>query len=220
MVWWIACAVVVLDLCLAVSLRPLRVVLDLQGRGEPQGVWAAAGGLQVGPLAASGVAARGTPAVLQVHVFGRCWLTKRARAPRDDGREKEPEPSGIEQAKQALQRVGDGYRRCERWFDPLDLLLFLVRERRRIRPRRLEMDLEYAFEDPMLTGQLLAAVSLLGSVLPDSIVLRSKHSWELVDRMQLGIRGEIRVWPVLAALDAIWYAITNVRVWPRPSAAS
>ena len=217
MVWWIACAVVIIDLCLAVSLTPVRIAIDLQARGEPQGVWAAAGGLALGPLAASGVAARGVPAAVQVHVFGRRWSRKRARE-QLDGQSSEPE--GIERARQALRRAGDGYRRFQRWFDPLDLALFLVRERRRIRPHHLEVDLDYAFEDPMLTGRLLAAVYVLESVLPDSVVVRSNPSWELVDRAQLAVRGEIRVWPVLAAWDAIWYAITNVRVWPRHSAAS
>jgi len=218
LVWWIACAVVVIDLCLAAFLTPLRVILDLQARGEPQGMWAAAGGLQIGPLAASGAAARGVPATLQVHAFGRCWLTKQAGAQLDE--RPEGDPGGIERARQALERVGERYRRFERWFDPLDLLLFLLQERRRIRPQQLEVDLEYAFEDPMLTGRLLAAICVLQSVLPDSIVVRSTPSWELVDRAQLGIRGEIRVWPVLAATDAIWYATTNVRVWPRRNAAS
>ena len=220
MVWWIACAIVIIDLCLAVSLSPVRIVVDLQARGEPQGVWAAAGGLALGPLAASGAAARGVPATVQVHAFGRCWWTKRGRGQLDQGPEGESETGGIERARRALQRVGDGYRRFARWFDPLDLALFLVRERRRIRPHHLEVDLDYAFEDPMLTGRLLAAVYVLESVLPDSVVVRSNPSWELVDRAHLALRGELRVWPVLAAVDVIWYAITNVRVWPRHSAAS
>jgi hypothetical protein len=174
----------------------------------------------MGPLAASGAAARGVPGTVQFHVFGRRWPTKWPRTPRDERQKRESEPGGIERARQALRRAGDAYRRFERWFDPLDMLLFLVRERRRIRPHRLELDLEFAFEDPMLTGRLVAAVYVLTSVLPDTIVVRSNHSWELVDRAQLGLRGEIRVWPVLAAVDAIWYAIRNVRVWPRRSAAS
>ena len=125
----------------------------------------AAGGMQVGPLAVSGAGADRVPATVQVHVWGRRVWQKRARSLLDgeQNEEKEAQPKA-ERLGRAARGVTEGYRSLGRWFDPFDMVVFLVGERRRIRARQLEVDLEYSFEDILLTGRLLAAIWLLRSV--------------------------------------------------------
>src|SRR5687767_5349428 len=148
MEWGIVAALLVAAL-IALVFLPLRVRFSLQGRGEPRGTWAVAGGAQLGPAAASGVAAATLPLSLSLHVFGRKVWQKTARELRDARRKKQAEAADAEDAELlireraalAIERGSERYRRLERWFDPLDLALFLVRERRRIRLELVEVDL-------------------------------------------------------------------------------
>lgn len=122
---------------------PVRLRFTLQARGEPSGFWALAGGAQVGPLAASGVAAKGVPAHLNLHAFGKkLWHKRLAElaAPKAEDDQATPKPP-------ALARAEAGYQRLERWLDPGDLLFFLVGERRRIVLEPTLIELEYGFRD-------------------------------------------------------------------------
>jgi hypothetical protein len=218
LVWWIACCIIACDLCLAVCLNPLRVRVSIRGRGESEGTWALAGAVQVGPVSLSGAAARGVPATVQIQAGAwRLWQRKLRALLRGQPRAK---PGQVARATDALERLARGYRAVERWFDPVDAAVFLVGERRRIRVRRLEIDLDFSFDDIMLTGRLLAAIYVLQSVLPPQVVIRQRHSWQSVDRMEGGLQGEVEVWPVLGAIDVLYYAMRNIRVAARRRAAS
>jgi hypothetical protein len=220
LVWWIGCLLIGCDLCLAVLLTPLRVRFNLQGRGEPSGTWALAGGASLGPIALSGGGARGVPLTAQLHAFGRRLWTKRASELLGTGeKEDEPEARIDATAREAAQRVARYYRKLERWFDPVDVALFVLGERRRLRARQVDVELGFSFEDVFLTGRVLAAVYVLRSALPPPVVIRERHSWESVDRLDGSVQGEIEVWPVLAALDLFFYLVRNVRIFPRREAA-
>lgn len=187
---------------------PLRVRFSLQGRGEPSGFWALAGGVQLGPVAASGIAAQGVPATLSVHVLGKkLWQKKVAEL----GESKQEEPSAEEEAPEK-KPLRERYRKLERWLDPLDLGLFLLHERRRVELLPTEVDLEYGFRDIATTGKLLAAIYAISPLLPGPLLVRQKPSWEGMDRAALAASGSIRVWPGLLVVDAAWYLIRNVRV--------
>lgn len=198
---------------------PVRLRFTLQARGEPSGFWALAGGAQVGPLAASGVAAKGVPAHLNLHAFGKkLWHKRLAElaAPKaeaeDDDDEATPKPP-------ALARAEAGYQRLERWLDPGDLLFFLVGERRRIVLEPTLIELEYGFRDIALTGKMLGAIYALSPLLPAPIVVRQVPHWESTDRAALAASGAIRLWPGLLVVDAAWYLIRNVKIRRRNGAA-
>src|SRR5262245_20149134 len=68
--WAIAGAVAV-ALALILLFLPIRLRFSFRGRADPSGAWALAAGAQLGPIAGSGVAARGIETTLQAHLFGR-----------------------------------------------------------------------------------------------------------------------------------------------------
>ena len=205
-------AIVALVLALVLvglTLLPVRLRFSLQARGEPNGFWALAGGAQVGPVAASGIAAKGVPAHINVHAFGKkLWHKQLAELLQDKPGDQAPEEP--EEAPPA--RVSESYRKLERWLDPTDLLLFLVHERRRIEIEPTEIELEYGFRDIALTGKTLGAIFALTPLLPAPIVIHQIPHWESSDRAAFAGSGSIRVWPGLLIVDAAWYLIRNVKI--------
>jgi hypothetical protein len=218
LVWWIACCIVACDLCLALCLNPLCARVSIRGRGGAEGTWALAGGLQLGPVSLSGAAARGVPTSLQIQAGPwRPWQRTLRALLRG---KQQPEPGQVAEATDVFRNLARGYRAVERWFDPIDVVVFLVGERRRIRVRRLELDLDFSFDDILLTGRLLAAIYVLKSVLPPQFVIRHRHCWQSVDRLEGGLQAEVEIWPVLGAIDVLYYAVRNIRVRARREAAS
>lgn len=198
---------------------PVRLRFTLQARGEPSGFWALAGGLQLGPIAASGVAAKGVPAHLNVHVFGKRLWQKRLAELAEPKPEAEPEEEADAPKQPALARAEAAFRRLERWFEPTDLFFFLVRERRRVVLDPTLIELEYGFRDIALTGKTLGAIYALSPLLPAPVVVRQIPHWESTDRAALAASGAIRVWPGLLVVDAAWYLIRNVKI-RRPNGAA
>lgn len=211
-------AIVALVLALVLvglTLLPVRLRFSLQARGEPNGFWALAGGAQVGPVAASGIAAKGVPAHINVHAFGKkLWHKQLAELLQENPGDQAPEEP--EEAPPA--RVSERYRKLERWLDPTDLLLFLVHERRRIEIEPTEIELEYGFRDIALTGKTLGAIFALTPLLPAPIVIHQIPHWESSDRAAFAGSGSIRVWPGLLIVDAAWYLIRNVKIRRRNGA--
>jgi len=218
---WLIAALVLVAAALVLLALPIRVRLRLQGKGEPNGFWALAGGAQVGPAAASGVAAQGVEPLAQLHVFGRkLWEKKLLELLARDPDEDEDEKRSLRQrGEQAISKLSDRYRALERRLDPVELLFFVVRERRRIRIETLVIELEYSFVDIALTGKLLGAIYAFSAVLPDPVVVRQTPSWESVDRVSFAGSGCIKVWPGLLLVDSAWFLIRNVRVRRRSAAA-
>ena len=219
MVWWIAVVLIACDLCLAAIFTPWRVRVSLQGRGEPEGVWALGGGIQLGPVALSGAAARGAEAAVQLHLLGRrLWgrslraLVRRAATGTEAEDEPERDTPLRDRIERGWRRLRDRARRFEAWFDPWPAAWFLLGELRRVRPRRLYVDVDYSFEDVVLTGRVLAAIYLLRGVLPPEVVIHQHHSWNSEDRVHGAIEGEILIWPVLAAIEVLWYAVRRIKI--------
>lgn len=206
MTWlaWIALAVLLIGVLLV--LLPVRLQLSMQGRGDPSGNWMLAGGGQIGPLALSGVGAQGLSPTAQLHLFGKqVWQRPLLEPPKTKKEEPERERGAVKSARSA-------YARLSRWLDPLDLGLFVVRERRRVRVELLEVDLEYSFEDVALTGKVLGAVYMVSGLLPPPIVIRQTPSWESLDQAQVALVGKIRIRPGLVVLDSAIYVVKNLRI--------
>lgn len=204
MTWLAWIAIAVLLIVVALALLPVRLHLSLQGRGDPSGTWMLAGGGQIGPLALSGVGARGVTPTAQLHLFGRQIWQRQLFAPAETKPEK-PERGVVESARAR-------YAKLERWFDPLDLAVFIVSERRRVRVELLEIDLDYSFEDVALTGKVLGAFYMIGGMLPPPIVIRQTTSWESLDRAEVALVGKIRIRPGLVVLDSTIYLVRNLKI--------
>lgn len=208
---WVACAIVVVDVVLALVFLPVRLRINLQGRGMPDGGWALAGGAQVGPAAASGLAASGLEPRVQLHLFGREVYQRTLT----DLLEKKDEPP--EERPEGEPSWLDRYDRFERWFDPTAVAKFLLGEHRRVRITRADIDLDYSFADVALTGKVMAALSVLGGVLPPPISLKQKVSWKTQDDATVSIDAEIQAWPGLLVTDVVAFAVRNVRIRrPKP----
>jgi hypothetical protein len=94
--------------------------------------------------------------------------------------------------------------------DPLALGLKLVEERRHVRLRYLVLDLAYGFRDPLLTGRLVGALSVLSAVLPPPIEIRQNPRWDFEDGWDIGLDARAVLRPWLMALDILVYVVRQV----------
>jgi hypothetical protein len=216
---WIIGLAIAVAVLVALAFVPIRLRFSLKGRGDPSGAWAIAGGAQLGPLALSVVAARGVPATLGAHAFGRrLWQRELQEvARRGAGDEQEGDP---DRARGFLAEQRARYEKLERWFDPTELARFVLEERRHLRIDQLDVDLGYSFRDLVLTGKTTAALYFLSGVLPAPIELRPLPSWQSVDRADLSLSGAIRLWPLLLLVDGAYFVVRRVKLRKRRTAAA
>ncbi|MBI4699895.1 MAG: hypothetical protein HY744_01805 [Deltaproteobacteria bacterium] len=216
---WIACPIAALALLVALVCAPLRLRLTLQGRGDPDGHWAVGAGAQLGPLSVSAVAARGARPGVRVPL--RRWTLW------PSGRSGRPGPRRSRwrwrrsRRKPPQERPGLAarYRALARRIDPGALAVFLAGEHRRLRLESLVAELEYSFADIALTGKMCGALYALGGVLPARFAIRHVPGWESIDRARAEISGTIKLWPGLFVLDALVFAVKNVRLRSREADA-
>lgn len=183
---------------------PLRLDLSLRARGMADGGWIVAAGCSL-PLAQMAfVWGRGVSARLTFTLFGR----KVSWSPRWSERWGRPVPKRVKEASQrAWSRV-----------DPLGLSLKLLEERRHLRLRYLVIDLAYGFRDPLLTGRLVGALSVLSAVLPAAVELRQAPRWDFEDGWDVTVDGRVIVKPWLMLLDVAAYVVRQMS--SRPAAKS
>jgi len=222
--FWLGILLLALAL-LAALLLPLRFELSSEARAEPDGQWAAAAGVALGPVALSAVGARGVSPSLHVFLWGKRRLSRDLFTEEESGDEGAPEP---ETPKPGSARRG-GW--LARRFDPVDGLAFVLGERKRLR-WQLDVDLSYSFRDVALTGKVLGGVYLLVPLLPSGIRLRQTPSWDSVDRAALQAAGTLRIFAGLVLCDLIWYMLKRSlaprrkplreranQAWPKPKSS-
>ncbi len=192
--WWIVALLLVVSSIALLLVVPIDIAVSLQARGEPEGDFAVAGGGKVGPFAATFVVARGVPLTTELRVLGRSFA---------------PRAFGSKRKRQTEQKPERRRRTRPRWVDPFDLFWFLFEERRRITLRWLDVALDYSFENLMLTGELLASVSVLTGLLPARVHLRHTPRWELEDRAALVADGRFRLWPGLLLVDTLRFVMQS-----------
>lgn len=208
--WLCGCLAVAALGALAVRL-PVRLHLRAEGRGDPSGAWALAGGIRLGPLSLSALAARGVPASLQLHLLSQRVYRReldKLLPPRPAG------PQGF-----GLPALRAGWRRLDRWLDPPELAAFLLGEHKHVTIAALRIELDYSFADIAFTGKLYGALCALSGLLPPPVVLRQRPRWDTVDRGEAAVAGELRVWPGRLLVDTTFYLIKHLK-WRRPRAAA
>jgi len=228
--WFWLAALLLAALVLAALLLPLRFELSAEGRAEPDGQWAAAAGVALGPVALSAVGARGVPLCIHLFVLG-----KRRYSHDLSAEEKAAEAAeGPEEPEEALPEEPPS--RLARWFkrrfDLVDGVAWLLGERRRMR-WQLDANITYSFRDVALTGKVLGGVYMLVPLLPSGIRLRQTPSWDSVDRAALEAGGTVRIFAGLVLCDLIWYMLkrsltprrkpereTTSQAWPKPKSST
>jgi hypothetical protein len=174
---------------------PYRLGLNGELRGEPDGSWAGAGGLELGPVALTGAGARGVAPFVQIHAFGLRVLSRRMNEPSAPEPKKEPRSSGF----------------LRRGMDPYDLGVTLLRSVERLKPMKLDVGLRYSFRNVVLTGRVSGALHALSALLPEGVRLSQQPSWDAVDRFAVSLSGSARVSPVLFIYDGVCYIIRMQR---------
>lgn len=180
---------------------PYRLAANGELRGEQDGSWAGAGGLELGPVAITSAAARGVPPFSQVHVFGLRVHTgplARSSEPRKSEPPKPRRPPGF---------LG----RFRRYWDPYDLTVTLLRSLDRLKPLTLDVRLRYSFRNVVLTGRVSGALHVLSALLPSGVRLAQEPGWEAVDRFAISLSGSARVSPALFLYDGVCYMIRMSR---------
>lgn len=193
---WLGAFACVLGAAVAVCFWPLRLDASGRARGERDGSWVVAGGMSLAALSVAFVWARGVPPKLSFLIFGKklawkaSWGRKLSR----------PVPKRIKKASsKAWSRI-----------DPVALGLKLLDERRHVRLRYLVVDLAYGFQDPLLTGRLVGALSALAAVLPPPIEIRQSPRWDFEDGWEIGLDARAIVKPWLMLLDIAAYVVRQL----------
>lgn len=173
---------------------PYRLAMNGELRGEADGSWAGAGGLELGPLAITGAGARGVTPFFQVHVFGfrvhsGPIASRGSAAPKSRRPAKFP-PRGL---------------------DPYELGVTALRAVERLKPVTLAIALRYSFRNVVLTGRVSGALHALSALLPSGVRLSQEPGWDSVDRFAISLSGAARVSPVLFLYDGVCYIIRMSR---------
>lgn len=199
---WIGLVLLVGLLLTLICYWPIRLDVSLRARGTADGGWAIAGGLSLPVVSGAFVWGRGVDPQLSLRLFGH----KLSWRPRWSERLVRPVP----------QRVKAASRRAWSRVDPLSLGLKLLEERRHLRLRYLVIDLAYGFRDPLLTGRLVGALSVLSAVLPAVVELRQAPRWDFEDGWDVTVDGRAVMKPWLMVLDVAAYVVRQMRSRPAP----
>ena len=206
---WIALALVAVVL---VGYRwPVSVDLSARGQGEPDGSWAAAFGLQSGPVAMTAVTARGVPLTVAAHLFGKLLFKRQPRILADG--------MLLGRASNDISVV-DGLRvaagRLERALDPAGAVYAVFRAPQRLRIRFVAVELTYSFRDAALTGRLLGAIYALTGLLPAKVSVRQNPRWDFDDRWAVDAESRLVARPVALFLHLLWAVIDRRRARRKP----
>lgn len=184
---------------IALLVYPYRLAVNGELRGEPDGSWAGAGGLELGAIAVTGAAARGVPPFFQIHVLGLRVHSGPLTSKLPEVRRPEP----------AKPRAPSTF--WARFFDPYDLTITLLRSVERLKPVTLDVGLRYSFRNVVLTGRVSGALHALSALLPSGVRLSQEPGWDALDRFAISLSGAARVSPALFLYDGVCYIIRMLR---------
>ncbi len=182
--WWLVVFLAPVALAFGVALRLIRIRFHLEGRGTPDGRWALAGAVKLGPTVASFVQAAHVPLSVSLSVFG----IRRTVWRQGPNSEMSVESSVPSKASERTKRALVSQASLSDW------LLFILNERRRIQISRLDFELDYGFANVALTGQLAAGLYAISGVLPEPIHLQHRPAWVAEDRASFAGEGALKIY--------------------------
>ncbi len=185
--WCLVAFLAAVALALGVALRLIRIRFHLEGRGTPDGRWALAGAVMLGPTIASFVQATQVPLSVSLSVFGLRRTVWR------QGSESEEGVEGVERSVRSTESENAKRRRFI-GTNLSDWLLFMLNERRRIQISRLDFELDYGFANVALTGQVAAGLYAISGVLPTPIRLQHRPAWIAEDRASFAGEGALKIY--------------------------
>lgn len=192
------------------ALGRFGVSWSVVAKGDPSGAWALVCGLSALGVSLTFVAAEGVPPHFILFVLGRRVASvtlaelramqqtraakpKKAKKPAKKRKRREPET--------AIEQLRDLHGEIAAWMDPVDAVAAIIDERKRIRLDWLSIDTRYGFRDPILTGQITAALYVLDGLLPARITLVACPDWDAENRATLQIEGRVTLFPGRFAWD-------------------
>lgn len=193
-------ALVALGLIVAALVR-WRIAFALSGRGDPTGSWALAGGVELSIFALTFGAARGTPLIVEGRAFGRTLIRRLVPSGKEPEPEKKPAPKKPEKPSS---------RGFPRFLDPIDLLLFITAERRRIALRDLDASVSLGLHDVALAGQIAGMLSVISALLAPFGRLHHQIDWSGKEHLEGSLSLSIRFSPLLLAGDTIAFIFRSV----------
>lgn len=185
------------------TLVPVRLRVSMMGRGDPEGRWSAAGGLQFGMAAFTGVAATGVTPQLQLRLLGRSIYTKEFREVGPGGlgsrarrwwqsEAKEPRPEGAKMgAREAANIAWELWVRVLRW----------------TRCGEVRAELLYALDDVVSAGKIYGACSVAQAFTPRGVHFCYKCDWMGPERFEGELNGHVKIWLLPALATAAWWGI-------------
>jgi len=190
---WVAAAA--LGVAVVVWVWPVSIDLSARAQGEPDGSWALAFGLALGPLAVTAVMARGVPLTVAAHFLGKqVAFRKRSRGRR----------AGATSDVSAARGLSAIARRLDRALDPAGALYAALRGPRGLRVRFVTVDLTYSFRDAALTGRLLGSIYALTAILPAKVEVRQRARWDFDDRWTVDAESRLVTRPLPLLAHVLW----------------
>lgn len=213
--WAAALALILCALGAAATFVPVRLRLSAEGRGDPSGRWAIAGGVSLGPVALAGVVASSVPARFTAQLWRRTFgpwligplLAKLRRAPTEASPDV-PLATRLDQLEHAFDRF-------DRWLDPVDLAAFLVAEKRRVEVNHMDITTRFADPDVALVGKVTGLVYVLSTLLGPRITITPEPVWSGESLVSFTLAGDVVVRPGLFVIDVLVYLVKNVHLMPR-----
>lgn len=190
--WPLALAFAMSALLALAAWWPLRLDVSGRARGMSDGSWVLAGGASLSFVSVAFVMARGAEPEFTLVAFGRRsrWKPGKRKKRKAPG---EREPSAVRErrhgAARNLQSEAD-----------LGWVAHLMEQRKHFRLRYLVLELDYGFQDPLITGRLAAALAALTGALPSRVRLQQRPRWNFEDGWEAKLDGRAIVRPLLAAL--------------------
>lgn len=187
-----------------------QIRLQFEGKaiGEPNGFWAAAGGVSL--LGFSFAFSNSSKSELrsELHIGRRRLRLPKRKAKTDTHAKPKPAkaPQPAAPLTERLEQALDGFRGV----------------RRAIALGSTHVDLSYGFSDIALTGQISGALYALSGALPPQIRVRQTPRWDGVERFELSAAGSLLFSLFGVLRELAWYMLSRRRAVrrnrPEPSA--
>jgi hypothetical protein len=184
----------------------LRIEVDAQAFGEPNGTWALGFGFDAGAFAVAGVLGAGTPPRVELLTLGRRFSLPTAKP-----ETKRPRWNAL------ANRVRRRSSKIWHSSSVNDLVLLVLSERRRISVQTLDVDLAYGFQDIVLTGKLAGALYALSGALSGRVRVTQRPRWDGAERFELSLHGTLSVWVGRVLAELAWFML---RAWWRSEPVS